>query len=699
MSRSPGWYIRRLQQMSPSEVMGRSVDQARRVVWSRRQVHVGDEPTIPSGLLPGRVFASPLPTSARDAVSTSARESVVRAADALLAGEWSLLGMPRTDIIDPNWFLDPVTGRHAPSNRFAFRIDHRDEELTGNVKYVWELSRHHHLTVLAAAWWLTGREEFALLVDKQLRSWWASNPFLSGIHWTNGIEVGIRLISWTWIRRLLDDWDGVIDLVDNNPAALRQLFWHQEFLAAFPSHGSSANNHLVAEASGRLVAACAFPWFRESAAWRDEAIEALEHALAVNTFPSGVNRELATDYQLLVAELGMVAGAEADAAGHGLSDEAWRLMTRSLDAGAAMLDVAGRAPRQGDGDEGRGLILDDPKDDAWPILLGAGASLFGSLPWWPEHDAQSVGAVALASLGRQHKGLVARPGRAPTEFRDAGMTILRTPAEDGAEIWCRCDGGPHGYLSIAAHAHADALSVELRYDGVDILADPGTYCYHGEPEWRAYFRSTMGHNTVEVDGCNQSVDTGPFMWREHARTEKLPIAGSSPNVLAWGAEHFGYDRLPGAPLHERTVTLDTDSRDLSIVDVLSGEGEHTVRLLFHCGPTVNVRLRSSVAELSWTGRDGELVRADLHLPVNLRWSMHRGESLPPLGWYSPGFGQRVPATTLVGGGDFQSGLELRTLIMFHASRGAQAPDPRLLEGDSANRETEFASRITAEGAE
>ena len=31
------------------------------------------------------------------------------------------------------------------------------------------------------------------------------------------------------------------------------------------------------------------------------------------------------------------------------------------------------------------------------------------------------------------------------------------------------DVGPHGYLSIAAHAHADALSVEVRHDGVDIL--------------------------------------------------------------------------------------------------------------------------------------------------------------------------------------------------------------------------------------
>ena len=83
--------------------------------------------------------------------------------------------------------------------------------------------------------------------------------------------------------------------------------------------------------------------------------------------------------------------------------------------------------------------------------------------------------------------------------------MLRVPARGAGEIWCRFDGGPHGFCSIAAHAHADALSVELRCGGVDVLADPGCYCYHGEPAWRRYFRSTLGHNTLELDGTDQSV--------------------------------------------------------------------------------------------------------------------------------------------------------------------------------------------------
>ena len=168
----------------------------------------------------------------------------------------------------PDWFRDPVTGRRSAPDRYAFRIDHRSEEQVGNVKQVWEISRLQHLTLLATAWFLTHEEQYARRVADQLRSWWRENPFLSGVHWTSGIELGIRLISLAWIRRLLDDWPGVADLFERDALALRQIRWHQQYLAAFPSRGSSANNHVIAEAAGQLVASCAFPWFPESERWR-----------------------------------------------------------------------------------------------------------------------------------------------------------------------------------------------------------------------------------------------------------------------------------------------------------------------------------------------------------------------------------------------------------------------------------------------
>src|SRR5205823_5555065 len=100
--------------------------------------------------------------------------------------------------------------------------DHRDPQVTGNVKQVWELSRLHHVTVLAAAYALSRNEKYAERAAHHLSSWWRQNPFLSGVHWTSGIEVGLRLISWVWARRLLDGWVGASALFEDNDAALWQ---------------------------------------------------------------------------------------------------------------------------------------------------------------------------------------------------------------------------------------------------------------------------------------------------------------------------------------------------------------------------------------------------------------------------------------------------------------------------------------------
>ncbi len=632
--------------MSPAEVTWRARDQALRIAWSRRQVSrdelaVAARPPAVSRAAAERRFAQVLPPDVGARVPAVARAAVVEAADRLLRGEWEVLGVTRTDLKLPDWFADPVTGRRAPSDRYAFRINHRSQEQTGNIKQVWEISRLQHLTVLATAWFLTGDEAYALRVDEQLRSWWRENPFLSGVHWTSGIEIGIRLISLTWIRRLLADWPGAADLFERNELAVQQIRWHQQYLAAFRSRGSSANNHVIAEAAGQLVACCAFPWFAESGRWRQKSARLLESELARNTFPSGIGRELASDYQCFVAELGLLAAMEAEGSGRPVSAATWQRLCAMVDSGAALLDERMRPPRQGDGDEGRGLLLDAPAANRWPFLLALGEVLFGRLDWWPPTEADAASTI-IGAMTAGPRMIPGRPVKRPSRFADAGITLLRTSEQHVPEIWCRCDGGPHGFLSIAAHAHADALSVEVRYGGVEILADPGTYCYHGEPEWRSYFRSTIAHNTVELGGQSQS-----------GRRRSLPVAAAreragdrSPGRRPGSRMDRGARRLPGArpagPAPAPGPAGPRSARALDITDEIDGGG-HDVRLAFHLGPDVQAELDGTSAVLSWPdaaspggGAAGTAARADVE-------PAPRRDRTRSLGWYSGGLGHRVPA--------------------------------------------------------
>jgi hypothetical protein len=637
---SPSWYLRRLSRMGPHEVAGRAGDVLRKRRWRK-------ELTDPATAtwLPRREFAQvpALPEVPADAV-----KRLVETADRYLEGRAEFFGVAREDLVAPDWSADPRTGRRAPEDVYSFDIAYRSEDAVGDIKQIWEPSRHQHLTVLAAAYALTGDERYATRVAEHLRSWWAANPPMRGVHWVSGIELGIRLLSWVWVRRLLDGWAEAPGLFEDNPEALAQIWHHQRWLAAFESRGSSANNHVIAEAAGQLAAASAFPWFPQSTGWRAGAMRLLDEQLRRNTFGSGLNRELATEYHGLVLELGLAGALEARAAGVAVPESTWLVLLGMCDALAAIVDTTLHPPRQGDADDGHGLVLDGAGTHRWASLLATGDAVFGRLDWWPGVTGTDVRTPLLAALAGRLDVTAVRPAQRPGHLADAGLTILRA-TDDTGEIWCRCDGGPHGFLSIAAHAHADALSLEVRHDGVDVLADPGTYCYHGQPRWRSYFRSTLGHNTLELDGKDQSTSGGPFLWTRHAHTEVILA-----RAARWSAEHDGY----GAT-HRRSVDLDGRARELRVTDEVHGHGEHAGRLAFHLGPEIEVELAGSTAHLSWPGHT-----ATLQLPARLDWSAHRGETSPPLGWYSPGFGRREPAWTVLGSGPVRGGDTLLTLLRF-----------------------------------
>jgi hypothetical protein len=661
---SLAWYAKRLARMSSTEIARRIQDELLKQRWRWRQVVDGALDPLP---VPGAVprFRSGLESFDPATLPRDMADEIVTAAQLIRAGRIRTYDCVREDMVsDPDWFLDPRTGRRASQLDYTFDINYRDGERIGAVKYIWEPSRHQHLTVLAAGFFLSGDHSYADAAARQLFSWWRQNPFLSGIHWTSGIELGIRLISWVWLRRLLDHWFGVQELFEGNSLFLRQLHHHQDYLACLPSHGSSANNHLIAEAAGQFAACCAFPYFNETKSWREKALATLCREIERQTFPSGLNRELATGYHLFVLELCLAAGVEGEASGWSPGSAFWATACGMVDALAAVIDARGRPPRQGDDDLGRGLMLDGPDESAAAAALTAGGELFGACPWWPQIGPVNLRARLWRHLLRRRIDVSDRPAARPNLFADAGMVILRDVRSGGEEIWCRCDHGPHGYLSIAAHAHADALSVELRCGGVDVLADPGTYTYEGARDWRAYFRSTISHNCLELAGVDQSITSGPFLWSTVAQAALCRVTGLDHGAIAeWTAEHDGYQRLRPPAVHRRTVRLFRGAGRLEIWDKVVSTRSHPCRLAFHLGPDVEGTLGGRLARLSWRGDRGEQ-RAILDLPQGLRWRTIRGAAQPPLGWYSPYFGAKVPTTTFLGEGRIDPSQCLITVIRF-----------------------------------
>ena len=85
-------------------------------------------------------------------------------------------------------------------------------------------------------------------------------------------------------------------------------------------------------------------------------------------------------------------------------------------------------------------------------------------------------------------------------FADAGFSLLRSGARTVGMKY-----GPHG----GGHGHPDKLSISIHDGRSEIISDFGTSAY-GAPDYTRWYRKTLAHNTVCVDGKDQEKVAGRF---------------------------------------------------------------------------------------------------------------------------------------------------------------------------------------------
>ena len=373
----------------------------------------------------------------------------------------------------------------------------------------------------------------------------------------------------------------------------------------------------------------------------ERAGRSLEKESQRQYYPSGVNREQAFGYHLFATELLLLAAIEGERAGRPFSRATATRLRRAVVAAAAQAGPGGLLPTYGDSDDGVAIGL--PAAPGW---LSTGRRR--RVRRWLGASRRGAQCLARCQARRQLQSSGVRPrtrcSRVPDRLarhRVSQLSRCRPLRDDvvvdDEEVFVLADAGELGYLSIAAHGHADALSFTLAVGDEQLLVDPGTYTYHYDPEARAYFRGTRAHNTVTVDGEDQSQAGGPFLWTTKARTT-VHEWRETENGAALAASHDGYERLAGSVTHRRRLVL--AGGRLTVDDEL-GRGRAHVEWRLHVAPHCDVRIGPGQCDII-----GRSHRLSLQLDDALRWSRLVGH--PQGGWYSRAFNQRERTTTLVG---------------------------------------------------
>jgi len=576
----------------------------------------------------------------RDAALASA--AYLAAAARVADGRLDLFALRGLDLgSPPRWNRDPKTGIEAPLV-FGKLLDYRDPDLVGDIKYLWEPNRHLHLVTLAQAYALSGRRAYYDALAEQLDSWLIACPYGRGPNWSSALEAAIRLVNWAIAWQLLQP----IQDAEFKARWLRSVYEHAHFVRHWFSAHSSANNHLMGEAAGLFIASVTWPHWREMREWRRAAKSILEREALAQNAPDGVNREHAVWYQQFVLDMLVLCLLAGKANGEWFSADYESRIEAMMDFIASIMDAGGNVPMFGDADDGYLVRLErDEAFSPYRSLLGLGALLFKRGDFKLKAGALDDKARWLLGRGAatEYEALDGETTRLPLRqsFPEGGFFVLGTDFETPREIRAVVDAGPLGYTSIAAHGHADALSFTLSLGGREFLIDPGTYAYHTQERWREYFRGTAAHNTVRIDGLDQSEQGGNFMWMKHARAG-CGLWLSSAEKDSFEGWHDGYRRLDDPVKHRRLIELDKRARRLVIEDALDMAHEHDVELLFHCAEQCQIQ---AVEGGYLIERDGVQLR--LALPVNGAAELHRGSVAPIFGWVSRAFDRREPTTSIV----------------------------------------------------
>jgi hypothetical protein len=376
-------------------------------------------------------------------------------------------------------------------------------------------------------------------------------------------------------------------------------------------HLTPERNHRTLELYALLIAALALPTVVDAdGSLAAFALAELRRNCLTDIWTDGTHRECSTDYHHIVLRslLGSIANARRFALD--VPDDLVERVGRACDWAMHVQRPDGTIPSFSDGDNG---------DFGDVLTMAADLYQRDDLAW-------------VASGGRRG----APPETTNVTFPIGGYVVQRSGWGAGARLYgderfALLDCGP---LGDGGHGHYDQLHVELVAGARVLAVDPGRYTYADGP-WRRWFKGTAAHNTVTVDGADQT-----------------PYRKGRPKGLTSQARLVG--RVAAGPGGEVDVVVGR-------VESPSYDAVHTRRLAFCAGEywIVHDQLRAAGAhryDVRWHLMPGEAsaVQIDRHdgfVAVRSPWATYVNAGAQDVAiagaWVSPTYGVKHEAAVIV----------------------------------------------------
>jgi hypothetical protein len=412
-------------------------------------------------------------------------------------------------------------------------------------------------------------------------------------------------------------------LIDPIKAKIHQMLWeHGRHVRSYLEWNADVStNHYLSNLLGLFYLGSAL---REES-WREFSINEFKREIFGQTYEDGMDHEGSTAYHKFVLEiffyfvLSMDRHRAHDATNGGLGEAELRRFRKMFEALGRLTDEIGRIPLIGDNDSGRIHSLLNRTDSDSRFLLSAGQMLGAKtesrfsfqetpeLAWLFGFEPSSRRAVIPAEAGIQ----TTASSKASADWIPAfaGMTancdrggsgLLVLSGEKDHLVF---SAQPNGTRGLGNHSHNDKLSFTLSVGEDQFFIDPGSGLYTSDPAIRNKMRSTLIHNTVEIDGQEQNDFLADDLFALADQAKVTVEKYSLPNLIK--AHHVGYCRLKLPVLHGRTVERKSPEEWL-VRDEFQGQGSHQLKWNFTLGDQILVEPEGR-SRVVLNGKRGQLI--------------------------------------------------------------------------------------------
>ncbi|HMD89432.1 MAG TPA: alginate lyase family protein [Anaerolineaceae bacterium] len=523
-----------------------------------------------------------------------------------------------------------------------------------DIKFIWEPARFSWVYTLGRAYQISGDERFPESFYKFLDTFLDNNPTNGGPNWISGQEIALRIFAFVFA------WQVFSNSPASTPGRILRLY---ETLLAHASRipltlcyaRSQNNNHLLTEAAGLFTASSCLPQFSKAASWRNLGWHWFNWAIQNQITSDGTYIQHSTNYHRLMLQTALWVQAAAKK-----QMVEFPLKTKELLAAATnwlmgQFDPnSGRVSNLGHND-GSYILPLAPSDfsDYRPVIQAA-SSAFLDEPCLP------AGAWDEMGLWFKCSKIKKRDPELQSQFGEQGLE--HSALLLGKNHWRL--GNTTNWATLRSvifkdrPAHADQLHVELWWRGFNLAMDAGTYLYTAPAPWQNTLMDTIVHNTIQVDGQNQMLRAGRFLWLNWAQSRQL---FEIENDHTRAAEHDGYQHI--GVKHQRTL-MRVEPNEWCIRDRLipnqltAGVHQAVINWLLPDWPWMINEIGDSIV-LQLQTPDARQVTIQVYLEETAQNHQPKQNSVrliragevvygperrvDTLGWVSPTYSQKLPA--------------------------------------------------------